>query len=172
MSCSFSVDTLFFRIIWDLDWRWAPPERMCVYFCWSLSTQGHLQRNSPLIRFIQTTLVVRTWTTNHVKVAYEFSAQHQGQYRLLILYPYTEEALLVSWLHPGSSWQILQRAQATGFQSCSLIPYFRQLPGRELQVIKLCKISAAKASFGPHSPSRIPSFTLFRVDKYLTFIPA
>lgn len=56
-----------------------------------------------LLRFIQTTLVVRTWTTNHVKVAYEFSAQHQGQYRLILLYPYIEEALLVSWLHLGSS---------------------------------------------------------------------
>ena len=45
VSCSFSTDTL---IIWKLDWRWAPSEGVCVYFHWSLSTQGHLRGNSPL----------------------------------------------------------------------------------------------------------------------------
>ena len=50
-----------------------------------------------------TTPVVRTWTTNHVKLAYEGSAQQQGQYRRALLYPFTQEALLAPWLHPGSS---------------------------------------------------------------------
>ena len=57
-----------------------------------------------LLRFVWTTLVVREWTTNHVKLAYECSAQQQGQYRLALLHPFPQEALLAPWLHPGSSW--------------------------------------------------------------------
>lgn len=48
VSCSFSLDALFVGINWDPGWRGVPQERVCVHPCWSLSTQGHFQCESPL----------------------------------------------------------------------------------------------------------------------------
>ena len=99
VSCSFSTDTF---IIWELDWKRTPTERVRVYFCWPHQLRA-TSEEILLSRFVWTIPVVRTWTTNHVKLAYECSAQQQGQYRLALLHPFTQEALLAPWLHPGSS---------------------------------------------------------------------
>lgn len=133
VSCSFSLDTLFGRIIWDPDWSSVSQERVC--FCWSLSTQGRFQWIL-LVRFIWNTTAVWIWTTHHVKVADD-----------LLFFTFSPEIQSFNFLEikRASSRKLLLDSPTHRLSTPSPTSY-------RYQVTKLWNVSTAKALVPTYLP--------------------
>lgn len=100
-----------------------------------------------------------------MKLAYECSAQQQGQYRLALLYPFTQEALLAPWL------LLAPRKLLIDSPTCSGHTLSLQLPCSLLQTVnqaaapchRTLQMSAVKA------PPRTPGFTCLGSTSILLF---
>ena len=159
VSCSFSTDTF---IIWDLDWKRTPTERVRVHFCWPLPTQGHLRGNSPL-----TVCLDYTCSTNMDNKPCEAGLWMQCSTAGSI------QTCASSPLHSRGSFSSLASPRKLPIDSptCSGHTLSLPLPCSLLQTVnqaealrhRTLQMSAVKA------PPRTPGFTLFRVNKYLTF---